>query len=178
MANSKQKDRSTEDRTQAWLRYAEPGPEHEFFRQQEGDWRLLTRFWMDPGSLPIESEGVSENRMILGGRFLQSVYKGPTPYGPVFEGISIDGYDRLAGRHVGIWIDSMGTMMMVFTGDVDVSGKVRTMTGEFTDASTGRTSQMITKTTLQDEHAYLYEGFRQTASGWIKSMEIEYFRAE
>ena len=85
MASLRQKDGSMEDRTPAWLRYAEPGPEHEFFRRQEGDWRLLTRFWMDPGLLPIESEGVSENRMILGGRFLQSVYKGPTPYGPVFE---------------------------------------------------------------------------------------------
>ena len=68
--------------------------------------------------------------------------------------------------------------LMVFSGDVDASGKVRTMTGEFTDASTGGTSQMITKTTLQDEHAYLYEGFRQTASGWIKSMEIEYHRSK
>jgi hypothetical protein len=168
---------SMDEQMQAWMRYAEPGKEHDFLILQEGNWHAKTKFWMDPSSPPMESEGFSENRMILGGRFLQSVYKGPTPFGPSFEGIAIDGFDKLAQKYVGIWIDSMGTMMMVFSGTVDGSLKVRTMISDYTDAMTGQPSQMMSKTTNVSSDEFIYEGLKKSEEGWKKSMEIVYTRA-
>lgn len=165
-----------EEQMQAWMKFAEPGKEHEFLERLVGKWRAYTKFWMDPSSPPEEAEGVAENKLILGGRFLQSSYKGPTPFGQSFEGMSIDGYDRLGGEHIGVWMDSMGTMMMVFKGRVDKSGTVREMISDHLDAMTQKPARMKSKTTYISENEHLYEGFKQTEKGWEKNMEITYKR--
>ena len=65
----------------AFIEIAQPSAEHEFLRRLEGSWTANARFWMATGAPPNESTGVSTNRMILGGRFLQSSYEGPSPFG-------------------------------------------------------------------------------------------------
>jgi hypothetical protein len=178
MSKAAKKESPMEEQMQAWMKFAEPGKEHEFIARLKGKWCAYSRFWMGPLSPPQEAEGVSENKLILGGRFLQSTYKGPTPFGPSFEGLSIDGYDRLGGEHIGVWMDSMGTMMMVFKfkGQVDESGTVREMISDHLDAVTQKPAQMKSKTTYIGTDEHLYEGFKQTEKGWEKTMEITYKR--
>ena len=175
MGASEKKKMSAEEQQQAWLKYAAPGEAHGYFRRLEGRWRASVKFWMGPAAPPQASDGMSENTLILGGRFLQSKFMGDTPFGP-FEGMSIDGYDQLGGKHIGVWLDSMGTMMMWFEGTVDESGAVREMISNHLDAATGEPAQMKSKTTIISDDEHLYEGFKKEDDGWLKNMEITYTR--
>ena len=132
---------------------------------------------MQPGADPTKSEGSLQSEPIMGGRFLQSNYSGAM-MGQPFHGMAIDGFDNKKQKYIGTWMDTMGTMMMVFEGDLDESGKVRTMVANFTDAFSGQPAQMkgITRIVSDDEH--VYEGWMTAPDGSLfKTMEIVYTRA-
>ena len=50
-----------------------PGKEHNLLSRMAGRWKTVTRSWNEPGKPPEESAGICEQKMILGGRFLQHV---------------------------------------------------------------------------------------------------------
>ena len=151
---------------------SEPSKEHEFLERLVGTWNAKTRFWMVPDAPPIENAGVSTNAMILGGRFLQSRFVGEM-FGP-FEGIGIDGFDRLKQKYVTLWMDNKGTTIMQFEGEVQ--GNARTLRSELVGPE-GQRSTMKWVTTIvgQDEHKS--EGYEAQAGGeFRKTMEIVFTR--
>lgn len=163
-----------EDAMAAWAKYAEPGEEHAYLQRMEGSWNARVKFWMQPGADPQESEGKMSNQLILGGRFLQSNYEGDTPMGP-FQGFSLDGYDKLEEKYVGVWADTMGTMMMVFRGHVE--DDVRTMIAEYKDPMSGNPTKMKGVTTIVGENEHKYQGYGLMPNGeWFQQMEIVYTR--
>jgi hypothetical protein len=94
-----------------------------------------------------------------------------------FQGISLDGFDNQKQRYVGVWFDSMGTMMLTFEGELDKSGTVRTMTADFIDAMTGKPAKMKGVTTIVGEDEHRYEGWKTGPDGeMVKSMEVIYTR--
>ena len=162
-----------EEQMAAWMEVGSPASEHEYLKKLEGTWKAKLKFWMAPNTEPQESEGTSTNKLILGDRFLQGNYEGQTPWG-AFSGMSIDGYDRIRNKYTGLWMDSMGTIMMVFEGSVD--GNVRTMMCDFVDPS-GKPSQMKGVTTIVSENEHKYESWAQTPDGdTFQNMEILYTR--
>ena len=54
----------------AYMQLAKPGPEHKQLESLVGTWDEEIKFWMEPGKPPMTFKGSSQNRMILGGRFL------------------------------------------------------------------------------------------------------------
>ena len=162
-----------EEQMAAWMAVASPSQEHEYLKKMEGTWKATNKFWMGPGTEPQVSEGTLTGRMILGGRFLQSTYEGQTPWGE-FSGMALDGFDRIREKYCGIWVDSMGTTMMVFEGER--SGNVRTMTCEYTDPM-GKPGKMKSVTTIVGENEYKYESWADAPTGeTFKNMEIVYTR--
>ena len=158
----------------AWMKYASPAEEHEFLKKLSGTWTAAVKMWMNPDGPPQESTGTATNEMIMDGRFLHCRFEGQTPWGP-FSGMAIDGFNRIDKKYQGIWMDSMGTMMMVFEGEVD--GNVRTMTCEYTNPMTGKSTKMKSVTTLVDENAHRYESWAEGPDGkTFKNMEIAYTR--
>jgi hypothetical protein len=131
---------------------------------------------MQPGAEPMESEGKAQNEMILGGRFLQSEYTGDF-MGDTFVGMGIDGYDNLLEKHVGMWVDSAGTMMMQFVGECSDAGKVLKTKSEYLDPMSGEMATMKGRITIVDDNTYTYESWSQGPDGeFFKSMEITYTR--
>ena len=110
----------------AWMKYAQPGEGHRFLERLAGKWDARVKFWMQPGASPIESTGSTVNELMMGGRFLKSEYTAEFMGSP-FQGMALDGFDNQKQKYVGLWIDTMGTMMLVFEGSCDDDGKVRTM---------------------------------------------------
>ncbi len=163
----------TEEQMAAWMAVAAPGDEHKFMARMEGTWKAKTKFWMAADTPPTESEGTMTSKMILGGRFLQANYEGMTPWGE-FNGVAIDGYDRIRSKYTGIWMDSMGTMMMIFEGSCD--GDVRTMMSDYVDPS-GKPSKMKGVTTIVSENEHKYESWAEAPNGGsFQNMEIIYTR--
>ena len=126
------------------------------------------------GPEPAEGRGVSQNEMILGGRFLKTMYKGDM-MGQAFLGMGLDGYDKHKQKYVGIWIDTMGTMMTTFEGDAEESGKSLTMYGEYVDPLTGTKKDVKGILTVVSTNRYTYESWEKSGDGeFEKTMQIIY----
>ena len=145
---------STHDQMMAEMRkYAMPGPMHDLLKPMAGSWKAVTKAWMAPGD-PTVSEGTCENTWILGGRFLQTAYKGEFA-GMPFEGFGLMGYDNQKKEFVSVWADDMGTGIAFSNGAADASGKMLTLSSTMTDPMTGQplNYKMITKVADENQHA-------------------------
>ena len=160
----------------AFIEMAKPGAEHAFLEKLAGKWVAQGTFWQHPEAPPTQTTGSSVNEMILDGRFLRSTYEGPSPLGDgEFTGVGLDGFDRIAGKYVGTWVDSFQTMIMAFEGSVDASGKVRTLIAEY-PSPMGGTAKMRTVTTILNDDQFKYESFNVGEEGEMKAFEILYTR--
>lgn len=167
----------TPEMMQAWTKASTPNEHHRHLAKLAGNWSTTGKFWMQPGAEPTVSSGQATNEMIMNGRFLQSKFEGDF-MGQPFVGMGLDGYDNTLGKHIGSWIDNMGTMMMQFVGECAENGKVLTSMTEFTDPISGQPAKMKGKITVVDDNTYTYESWSQEpgASDFYKSMEITYKR--
>lgn len=108
--------------------WAAPVEEHEVLKSMEGTWDCTTKFWMGPGE-PMTGTGVSENQIILGGRYATQHFTMPDMMGMPFEGYGAVGYDKAKQKYVTIWIDNFSTGFMHMDGEYDEDAKTMTWTG-------------------------------------------------
>jgi hypothetical protein len=113
---------------EVWKKLGTPGEPHKLFASIAGSYMTHTKEWMEPGKPPMESDGTSESKMLLDGRFLYQEYKAQM-MGQPFSGIGIDGYDNLTKKYVTVWIDSMGTGIFFMEGTASPDGKTITLRG-------------------------------------------------
>ena len=134
----------------------------------------LTRSGSDkaPDAPPAESTGTMHAEMILGGRYVQSAWKG-NMMGQPFEGHGTDGYDNLSKQHVSSWVDNMGTGILYMTGTCDGAGKVCTSSGDMIDPMTNKKGSMKSVTTWADNDNFKFELFGRDGNGdEVKMMEM------
>jgi len=131
-----------------------PGPEHKQLEALVGVWDHEVKVWPAPGApKPITIKGRSENRMILGGRFLVSESKGGTG-GMAIETMSIYGFDRRSKRFTVVAYDSTGTYYVSAAGAFNEQEKAIVMSGEDYDPVFGgtQTYNMILRTVSPDSY--------------------------
>ena len=160
-----------------WQEYATPGENHKYFGYFVGDWEVNVKMWMKPGSEPEVSKGDNTSKLILGGRFLKSYYKG-TMMGMPFEGISITGYDNFKKEYVTMWIDNAGTGIYQTSGTLDKASKTRTETGLWDDFMTGGKSKVKWVTKIIDDNKYRFDMYGEDPKTGkeFKSGQIVYTR--
>ena len=158
------------------MKYATPNEHHEHLARLVGKWKSEGKLWMQPGAPPTLTSGTTENTMILGGRFLLSELTADFMGRPM-SGFGLDGYDVYADKHVGIWTDSMGTMIMTLEGECSENGKTRTMISEFDDPMSGQRMKMKMKITHESDDRHVMEGwFLGVGDEPFKCMEFVYTR--
>jgi hypothetical protein len=159
-----------------WMAAATPGAPHKNLARMEGTWTAKVKAWMDAAAPPMESEGTSENKMVLDGRFLEQRFQG-SMMGQPFTGVGYTGYDNVQKKYVGSWVDSMGTALMYMEGTADATGKVITTSGRMPDALTGKVVSVKSVTTLVDPDHHQLEMWAPDPTGKvIKTLEIHYYR--
>ncbi|MCH7702102.1 MAG: DUF1579 domain-containing protein, partial [Planctomycetes bacterium] len=128
-----------------------PGPEHEHLKRSIGKWDVKGTFYM-PGMPPDKSTGTCEFRSILGGRFIVQEYRTVSDVMGEFSGFGINGFDRIKGKYVSVWMDSMGTGIYLSEGTADPSGKKFTYMWEGEDPMTrqNKKSKMVTEEVSDD----------------------------
>jgi hypothetical protein len=155
---------------------ATPSEPHRALAALEGTWDTRSKIWTAPGASPQESGGVSVNRMILGGRFLEQSFKGDM-MGQSFEGFGITGYDNYKKKYLSTWVDNLGTTIMLTEGTPDASGKVITSTSTVDDFVSRQSATIKTVTTLVDADHTTYEMWQPGPDGaMFKSLEVLYTR--
>jgi len=161
---------------EAWQKAATPGDAHKTLEPFVGTWDTKVTTWMQPGAPPEETMGVSENRWILGNRFIEQRYEGQFMGAP-FTGIGYTGYDNVKKKYIGSWMDSMGTSIMTSTGTADTAGKVMTFTATMDDPLTGKSMPVKTKISVADNDHNMMEMWAPAPDGKMyKNMEIVYTR--
>jgi Protein of unknown function (DUF1579) len=154
-------------------KYSTPGAEHKKLESFVGTWDTTAKMWMDPTAPPQESKGTSENKMALGGRFLEQRFEG-TFMGQPFSGVGYTGYDIYKKQYVGTWMDTMGTQIMSSTGTADVSGKM-TFTGSVDDPMTNKKMDFKETITVVDNDHHVFEMWMPGPDGkMFKTLEINY----
>src|SRR5438034_10300694 len=78
---------------EAWAKVAAPGEAHRWLEPVVGTWDAKITMWMAPGAPPQESTGTSENKWVLGGRFVEQRYEGKC-MGQPFSGLGYTGHDN------------------------------------------------------------------------------------
>lgn len=160
----------------AWMEYMTPGEMHTMLAKYDGKFAAEVTIWMDPTAPPTKSTGIAQNKMILGGRYQESKFKGEFN-GMPFEGQNIIGYDNAKKKFITTWIDNMGSGVMMYEGDWDAEKKAVLFTGSMVDPMTGDKCEMRETFTLVDDNTQLMESWCKTSDGKeYKNMEIKYTR--
>lgn len=152
-----------------------PGDAHKKLDGMVGTWTAKVTSRMEPGADSITMEGTSENKWIMGGRYLEQRFSG-TFMGTPFDGIGYTGYDNVKKQYWGTWMDSMSTGMMLSGGGMGSDG-TWTFTGTFPDPMTGKDQKVDTKMKIVDADHHNFEMWTPAPDGkMFKSMEIAYAR--
>ena len=158
-----------------WQAYASPSDNHNVLNPLVGTWSHVVQWWMTPDSQPETSKGTNETKWLMGGRYLQHAVKG-TSMGQPFEGMGFTGFDNGRQTYQTIWMDTMGTGMMLGEGIYDPSRKTLTDQGRFTDPMIGQRNYRGVITFIDDDH-YSYEMYVADENGKeFRMMEIAYTR--
>lgn len=158
----------------AWMKVATPGEGHKWLEPVVGTWDAKITMWMAPGAPPQESTGSSENKWVLGGRFVEQRYEGSF-MGQPFSGLGYTGYDNYKKKYIGTWMDTMGTMIMVSQGDA--AGKTLSMASTIDDILTGKATAVKSEVKILAPDHHVMEMWGPDPAGkQFKSMEIHYTR--
>lgn len=154
----------------AWMKYMTPGPEHKYLEKFVGEWEGETTVWMAPGAPPTKSKASSSAKMIMGGRYLLSKYKGAMG-GMPFNGMSIVAYDNHLKKFVSTWCDSMSTG--VFYSKGERKGNVRTEKAKWYDIVSGDKIMYRSVITLEGDNKYTMQMYMtQKGQKEFKGMEM------
>lgn len=159
----------------AWESYMTPGDIHKMIAKSDGTWNADVTMWMKPGAPPEKSTGVCENKMILGGRYQQTLHKG-TFMGKPFEGTGLLAYDNAKKVFISTWVDNMGTGIMTMEGTWDEAAKTINFKGKSVDPSTGKDMDIREVVKLVDDNNQIMEMYCTMDGKEMKTMEIKFTR--
>ncbi len=120
-----------------YMEYMTPGEMHKMLASQVGVWTAEMTMWEDEKSPAQKNTGTCENKMILGGRYLQSTNRSKM-MGMDFEGIGTLAYDNGTKKFINTWMDNMGTGVMIMEGQYDTATHTLSLKGTWDDPSKGK----------------------------------------
>jgi hypothetical protein len=154
-----------------WQDYATPGDMQALLAKSEGNWDAEISMWMAPGQEPVKNMATAEVKMILGGRYQESINKGSFN-GMPFEGISTIGYDNAKKIFQSSWIDNMGTGVLRMDGTYDAATKTLTLSGKEYDPMTNKEIDIREVYKFIDDTHQVIEMYQTTAGKEFKAMEM------
>lgn len=175
MATEKKVKMDAEAMIEVYRQLSIPGEPHRLLARMSGSWNIKSRCWMEPGKEPEETAGVSEQKMVLGGRFLQQDVTGEMA-GSAWTGIGFTGYDNHTRKFVTVWMDTMGTGIYLFEGPVGADGKSFTQKSRYDDPVKGP-MEWRAVTRAVDDNTLVFEMYGTVLGGKEeKMMEMTYTR--
>jgi hypothetical protein len=158
----------------AMMKASTPGAAHKKLAEMAGTWNATTKMYNAPGAEPMVSTGVSTNKPVLGGRWIQQTFTG-TFMGMPFEGIGYTGYDNMTGQYVGTWMDTMTTSLMTSQGSAQ--GDSYQFKSSMPDPVSGKQIETTTKVMIVNKDKHVMEMWMPAPDGQqFKMMEIIYTR--
>jgi hypothetical protein len=123
------------------------------------------------------THGTAVIKLVMDGRYMLEDFQG-TSMGMPFTGHGINGYDNQLGKHVGTWIDNLGTGIMTTVGTCDADHKTINFvaTGSDPMSKTTRTWRGVAHEDSANKRSFtMYD--KSPDGKEFKMMEIVYDRA-
>lgn len=148
-----------------------------------GEWTFENKMWHGPE--PEVSTGTCSTKVMFDGRYLHSSHNGtvqmPGPDGKMtevpFEGKSVDGYDNVRKKFVGVWIDNFSTAILTSEGTYDPATKTITYHSECPDCMNGNKLMKVKEVVhLVSKDKHVFEWYEMKDGKETKTMEITYTR--
>jgi hypothetical protein len=159
-----------------WQAYMTPGKEHAMMASWNGKWEGEVTMWMSADAPPMVSNMTVENKMIMGGRYQQSVNKGSFG-GMPFEGISTLAFDNAKKTWISTWFDNMGTGIITMEGSWDDATKTMTLRGREMDPSLNKEKDCRQTFTVVDDNHQLMQMYEVQPDGKErKTMQVHFTR--
>lgn len=161
-----------------WETYMTPSDAHKIMAGWDGSWNSDVTMWQAPGAPPQTSKSIAVNKMILGGRYQESVHTG-NMMGMPFEGRSMMGYDNAKKIFTNTWVDNMGTGIMIMEGPWDEATKSISLKGKVVDPTAGDATELDVRETYKviDDKNHVMEMYCNGKDGKeFKTMEIKFTR--
>lgn len=155
----------------AWQAYATPSDAHKRLTEEVGTWACDMTFWYEPNGKPEKATATATVKMVLGGRYQETDYKG-TIMGAPFEGKGTVAYNNASKEYTNTFIDNMGTGMMVSNGTYDEATKSMQMKGEVVNPVSGKKAPYREVYTIVDATTRKMEMYDTKNGAEYKSMEI------
>ncbi len=121
---------------QNWMATTQPSLGHKVLEKFAGHWNTEMRIWMDQSQPPMVSEGHTTSSLMLGGRFVQTEFKG-SMMGMPYHGFGVMGYDNNRKLFNSTWVSNMETGMHVSRGALSMDGSIMTLIGEMDEPMSG-----------------------------------------
>jgi len=146
---------------------------HKVFEQFVGQWDAKVTIFQNGATESFN--GIQTNTLGLGGRFLNTAFRGN--FGGEFVGSGTMGYNNVTKQYESTWIDSMSTWITFENnGTYDSSTKTLTLKGQCTDPNTNQKKSTRTVYTVNSTSQYTCTSFETVNGTETKTMEIVYTR--
>ena len=131
------------------MSHKESSPHH-FFAQLAGNWRGISRLWLEPDKLADESPVVGTIQLLLEGRYALFLYQGSIE-GETQHGMFTFGYNTTLEQFETSWVDSFhtNTGIMFCIGAEKENGFA--VTGSYPDPTGGPDWNWRTEVELLDD---------------------------
>jgi hypothetical protein len=156
-----------------------PGQQHAMLAKADGKWTAETTMWMSPEAAPVTAKSTAVNKMVLGGRYQETSFKGDF-MGMPYEGISTTGYDNAKKVFFTTWMDNMSTSVMNMEGTWDDASKTINFKGKMLCPANGKECEMREVYRIVDDNTHLMEmyGPDMKTGKEYKNMEIRFTRSK
>jgi len=158
------------DAQSAWEPRTNPGAGQKFLEKLAGDWEVAKAFYPASGD-PVRAKGTCRQRMIHGGRFLQSDFTFESKDGNA-TGLGLIGFEPENGRFTSVWTDSRQTRMSMRHSRDPFDGKKIVLYSASLDEAPGARASR-TETTLEDGGRRLVHRQYAVASGTPDRLMME-----
>jgi hypothetical protein len=145
-------------------KYGQPGAPHKQLDVFAGDWDAEFKFFVAEDAPPVVTKGRSEQKWILGGRFLQQNFEGEL-FGQPFSGMGLLGYDQVKQQYTAMWVDTSMTAITTSVGAFAKDGKTLTFVGQHNDPRTGKAIKTRDMTRVVDANTHTLEMYEVSADG-------------
>jgi hypothetical protein len=143
------------DALAAYEEAARPVAEHQRLSPLVGRFKQTGR-WFFPGQPPLEVAGETDNRFILGGRFVECRAKAKAG-GIESESVSLFGFDRRRAEYFALGLDTLGTYYIHPWGRYDAARSAFILRGDEEDEASGTAFQYEFQLRLETPDRYVFE---------------------
>jgi hypothetical protein len=160
-----------------YLTLARPGPENRWLEPLVGSWRTEV-VWEAPGRQAARLVGSSENRWILGGRFLSCetvVGEGPSRV----ESTTIYGFDSTQRRFFAFTLTNLAGHVLQASGSYDPTSAGFLLSGRERDQATGGLFTFRERLSVEGSDRHVLRVYYDVPGGPpFKAVEAAYTRRE